>query len=67
MPRAAINLVTEAIDLTGSIFRAVGGIMSMPTDMAKAVPKNIQKNEPAQVQQPSPVQVPQKELDAVKQ
>lgn len=63
VPRAAVGLVKEAIGLTTSIFSAIGGIMSMPADMAKAVPPSVQKNEPAQVKQPQPAKLPQEQLD----
>ncbi len=66
VPKAAIGLIMEGIDLTGSIFKAVGGIMSMPADMAKAVPKQTQKNEPAQVNQPPIAEMPVNELNEQK-
>jgi hypothetical protein len=64
VPKAAIELIMEGIGLSGSIFKAVGGIMSMPSDIARAVPKNVSKNEPAQVNQPPPAKLPVKELNS---
>jgi hypothetical protein len=64
VPKAAIELIMEGIGLSSSIFKAVGGIMSMPSDMARAVPKNIANNEPAQVNQPAPAKLPTNELNS---
>jgi len=63
VPKAAIGLIMEGIGLSSSIFKAIGGIMSMPSDMAKAVPKNIANDEPAQVNQPAPANLPTNELN----
>ena len=60
VPKAAIELIMEGIGLSGSIFKAVGGIMSMPSDIAR----NVSKNEPAQVNQPPPAKLPVKELNS---
>ena len=53
---ACINLVGQSIDLGESMFNAMGGIMSMPADLKKAVPPPEQRS-PA-----PPAQAPPKEM-----
>ena len=55
---AGINLVVQSVDLGVSMFNAVGGIMTMPADLARAVPPP-EKKAPA-----PPAQAPPKKMPA---
>jgi hypothetical protein len=55
---ASFGVVIQSIDLGGSMFKAIGGIMSMPKDMANAIPPQQRRTEPAQVNTPPPKKMP---------
>ena len=55
---ASWGLITNTIDLGMSMFKAAGGIMSMPSDMANAIPPQQRRTEPVQVNTPPPKKMP---------
>lgn len=62
---AGINLVVQSIDLGSSMFKAVGGIMSMPADLKKAVPPP-EKRAPAPPAEAPPKDMPKIDNDNIK-
>jgi len=55
---AGINLVVQSVDLGASMFTAIGGIMSMPADLKRAVPPP-EKRAPAPPAQAPPKKMPE--------
>lgn len=56
---ASVGLVTSMVDLGMQMFKTAGGIMSMPSDLARASPPPPKE---AQQQNTPPENLPEKEL-----